>query len=1323
MKNIIILMLFLASSAFASSASSSDYIFLVDNSVMVDAYYNIFNAMASIFSSDSYYDILKLAFLMGGFFVFAGGIIATIGQGSAPTSATGTVASFGKYYVASTALLVILFSVKSTMWVSTNNIPTFCTVTSPDSATTGQAIEMPSVLAFAFSSTNLLGRELTNLAEAAFSEPSSTGQTTMLDQGGFAGAVNNTMKVINLDPNKVTMKDYGVDASAAASIGLDFNTGWQIFFSKCVYEVANNKGSEGIKKITEMEKAKDLDEWVKTFLTTPFSGTTREPGESLVDIGGQTMTCQNLYDTTLVPAVALLEDNVGCGLKTVNGGTLQILTGQSNLGVSDLQGVAVQSGLIYNLSQSKKMSGIGVQSAYVSGKTLAEQNQTNLATAGYMAKVLPYVQMTMRAVLYGFFPFVFVVIILPGGLGVLKSYGQTMAWIELWGPTAAVVNMFVNLQAESEISDHYTSTGLTMISATEMMSEANTIAGVAGMLYLSIPALTWLILKGSGQMLGSFTSGMSSGFSKNLQTDSVNRDVSGIEKMNQANKSNREAGLDKVVSFGEAQHYDAKAMGMAAGGALGAQLVNGLGSVGDSSYQKSGTDLKGASFKKTALGGNDMVINSAAASELIKSDSAKKEQMLLDVLSDKGDVSLLGADDVSKTTSNEAAAKVIQSEAKQDFTGTRDNKSNLKNLNTIIGANSASNEVAIAKTITDQNLGKDLAEAVDNKSTTEAAKEIGQYVETRSEKEALGEIKDGQVDSKTIAEGRPKDGVSKAMNINKARELLDLKKVMNEDGTVNKKNFEKWSHSEAGQAYLSDKAHMASIDEIQKDMGFKTPEEAVNFKAAVLAKEDVIDTKTKHKTQKEMDDEQIAQVKSASQVQKMKEDMNEFQDLGIIDEKGNYVAEKGDKYANSEGNLGALKQVANNEMFRKLKSRTGMSDKDLVQHFGGIAGTKDLIDRMSNKVIQGGATEDELISTSAAKVLGEVANNKAQENAVKQTIGKDKATAAEMLDEALSKDTEAGRNAALKLLYKNFNSQGLESEDLTKALVASEDKMIDMKDAQFRKVVNQNKKEISALSEKNDKIKEGFKKAIPGLTDADLKKISKKSMSINEIKETLDPTGSRNLDRGKLHQLSNISKKFSETNKKIEGLKSINNSYVSANQVKEDFRGTLYNNGSLESDGKGGFRHKDTFKNLEVGGIVDTQNYIQARKGQKLEYINLKGEEWKATLDANNELLTDSVKAERGFSYTGKFNYDATFAISNATNGKYDKGLAIGKSVINGISAAGGLVTGRGLLGKFGDAVGAPSAFSKGLNTVVKGKTAKDAVQSRKTGRQSYGGF
>lgn len=824
MRNIIILMLFLASSVFASE---NDYFFVVENATMVDAYFNVFNAMASIFSSDSYYDILKLAFLVGGFFIFAGGILSLVASGGASSGAT-TLTSFAKYYLTATALLVLLFSVKSTMWVSTNNIPTFCTVTDPGSATTGQAIRMPSVLAFVFSSTNLLGRELTNLAESAFS--SASGAPTMVNQGGFAGGVKNTLKILLHESDS----------------DVDFKTGWQLFFSKCVYEVANNKGQEGIDRVSGasgvtgmhgevgLERSKDLASWSVQYLNTPFTGTTRKPGESLVDIGGKTMTCQNLYDTTLAPSMAMLKAGVGCGLKEVNADTLKLIMGYTaGPGVSDLQTIALQAGLVGSLSESKKMSSIGVQAGYASGKTMGETNINNLNTANYMAEMLPYVQMTMRAILYAFFPFVFVVVILPGGLAVLKSYGQTLAWIELWGPTAAVVNMFVNLQAESKVSGTYTQEGLTMLTSVDMVSEANNIAGIAAMLYLAIPALTWLILKGSGQMLGNFTSGMSAGFTKNLQADAINKDVSGHRTAEEATRQNKENGLNKVVSFGEAQHYAAKTMGVNAGATMSAQMINGLDSVGDSAFQKSGSDYRGASLKKELLGSNSMVIETAAVNEAVSSKSKAVEQRLTGATGVDGKVNMGGASSVATTTGVASARNTLESKVQNETNGIIKNgvvnESALENTTKPVGELKAADDITKQKLV--ENLGPD---AVNKISTTNAVTQVGQTIAAESKQKETGEQNpDGSINGAKTLEVNKDVGVKNAFDIEKSRTELKRMEVIKEDGTVDKAKFKEWSDAMGGQAYLQANTAKMTTEKIQEHFNLGSRKEAENLQASI----------------------------------------------------------------------------------------------------------------------------------------------------------------------------------------------------------------------------------------------------------------------------------------------------------------------------------------------------------------------------------------------------------------------------------------------------------------------------------------------------------
>lgn len=121
MKKLYILLLLIFPSLLL--AETGEYTFVVENTTMVNSYFNIFNALASIFASQDYLDLLQLAFLFGGFIMLTKGVFATYeGSGNAKM-----ISEYGKYIATVVGLLVILGG-KSTIWITTNNIPTFCSM-------------------------------------------------------------------------------------------------------------------------------------------------------------------------------------------------------------------------------------------------------------------------------------------------------------------------------------------------------------------------------------------------------------------------------------------------------------------------------------------------------------------------------------------------------------------------------------------------------------------------------------------------------------------------------------------------------------------------------------------------------------------------------------------------------------------------------------------------------------------------------------------------------------------------------------------------------------------------------------------------------------------------------------------------------------------------------------------------------------------------------------------------------------------------------------------------------------------------------------------
>lgn len=518
MKKIVLVLLFMCSFAFASE----DFIFVVENTAMVDAYFNIFNAISALFSNDDYIDLLRLVFLLGGFFTFANSVLNSYDTG-------GTfLAPYAKYIIVGTSLLVLMGG-KATMFITTNNLPSYCSTGT--SMTTGTAVEMPSILAYTFTTINSIGRNGTQLAEAAYYTPSVYGTPSMSDSNGFGGSIKESIKLLSLNPNEVSLNnDLGTN--------FNFSKDWGRFFSQCVFEVTQNKGKEGEDKINELSKSKNIYTWAKDFLDYKFNGYSQSVGDiHTVNVSGVDTDCRT-YFNYLDTVTQTYLNSYACAAPLSNGGVLELLTGSTTGGISQLNEIALQSGIIASVEAVSKDYNVGIAgSDYATGKTRAEFTLSNQAAGAYMAQMLPYMQMTLRAVLYGFFPFLFAVALLPGGIRVLTQYGQTLLWVELWSPTAAVLNLFTNTQYKSDIGNKFTDEGLTIMNSYSYLSDSATIAGVAGYLYLSVPALTWLILKGSGHMLGSISAGVTAKFAQNLTSDSQARDLNQAKAAKASNTS------------------------------------------------------------------------------------------------------------------------------------------------------------------------------------------------------------------------------------------------------------------------------------------------------------------------------------------------------------------------------------------------------------------------------------------------------------------------------------------------------------------------------------------------------------------------------------------------------------------------------------------------------------------------------------------------------------------------------------------------------------------------------------------------------------------
>lgn len=674
-------------------ADTQDYYgFVVDNPTMIDAYFNIFNAMAGMFNSTAYNNLLKLVFLMGGFIVFFTGVLKTYETSSGQLA----ISDFIKYMLVGTALLIFIHSNKKSLVLTTKTFPTYCSagtgykqsgittdtiINGMANTTTGVVVSnIPEVLAWGFAFINEIGTESTKLAKTAFGDINGNVITeSPSDFASYLTAVGDIMKT-----------DLSVIASQSNSTAKDMTLGsaLQVILNDCILIPAGADSTNGLAIRNTMfstgDMVRTIDNLIKNATLIKYTNPTEasassttvanavtvngvQPGDFMVNYNGELTYCSTVWSDVYSRLDALKNsDAIECGptLRNVlNERTMKVLTGSNAISTTQAKEIALNAGII-NLVYNSNKNLMASEMAYASGKSMAQFVNESMGTGYYMAQMLPYLQMGMRAVLYAFFPFVFVVVLLPGGLKVLISYLQSLIWIELWSPTAAILDMFMELVAGTKFQDMYNSQGANMLNGIQTFSDTAMLASIGGYLYASVPALTWLILKGSGYMLGNISGAVAARMASNLNSDSINKDVSDLKRRDLVNQNMREKGKE-AVSLAEQERIGSEIQSRHSAGEwvrnvkeMDKQMKAGEGSVANN--LSAGLGVYNAITNAEKKGDKDAVGTMSKTTELDKTTDIETTNKL-------GIKDEKRMNEVANVNSNEKTIDTMTNEKKQAF--------------------------------------------------------------------------------------------------------------------------------------------------------------------------------------------------------------------------------------------------------------------------------------------------------------------------------------------------------------------------------------------------------------------------------------------------------------------------------------------------------------------------------------------------------------------------------------------------------------------------------------------------------------------------------
>lgn len=1334
MKNLKIILLILLSPVLLLA---QDYEFVVENSTMLNVYWNIFNAIAAMLNNSTYISLLRLAFLLGGFFVFVGTVFSAWEGANAKS-----LSPYAKYLFMGTALLTFVFSPKSNFTVTTNNIPSYCATSTTPTNATPFVVELPSVLAFTFATSNLIGRELTNLAESAFSTPSSVGNKSMKDSDGYLGALKQSIKLLTMDPNKVTMVDKKDSTGVSTGDIYDMSGALEKHFSKCIYEVANNKGLEGQKALTKFESSSNLETAISDFLNESFGeDPSLKSGNSYVTINGQTFTCSDNFNTNIKPMLDKFKTEFACSekYKTLNGGALEILTGKKGVPVSELSSIAMQSGLINTLENSKRISGIGISGAdYSTGKSKAEFNQSSMATGTYMAEMMPYIQMTMRAVLYGFFPFVFVVVLLPGGLKVLIQYAQTMLWIELWGPTAAVINMFVSMQAQEKLSSAYTKEGQILTNSIDMLTDASTIAGYGSYLYASVPALTWLILKGSGSMLGNVTGSISAGFGANLASKAVNMDAGDKKTVDNHNKAREEASL-KAVSFGEAMHFESQIGGAQRAGKLNASMYNGIDSNTDVAEQTESSSQKTALLAKSLSGTNNNVAEVKASEQALSYDSLKNKLSQADIYTngklDYEKLKKFGTSEGGKQTVDLMKTNKGREELSKIFNlkGTEEEKN--KELNKILSTIGATAEVSKTKqddvsqkqtgqtnedgsintnNVTKISTGKGTAEAKQTESTIQEMVKLGildkegKVINQEKYKEYVNS-EAGQAAMKTMygSEEFKQSGMSEdAYRQAKAKEMAITSNVQTSANQIVQNGTSKkdQENSLAKTALTNIKSDKKVIESTGKGDVNKATDRLSESKSTAEIK-DLYNFEKLKSLNPKMSNDDLAYAQAVTkaieenaslnkgdvidkETGKINENkLNEYKQDVDLNEKIAFDKKTGSSRATKD--VSDKNNISVKDMTQKTETITNSKEityaKNLEQKFKDLntAGAK-LGNSESLKTSEKLAEQDSNLTTKAKELKKQITSGEFKEGVKKEFYEKH-------IKEGMSK--EDANTAANLDTYKYFASTyGILDKNLTKETFDSSIAAINEKE---KKAISEIALKSGAITKQEfNSIKENESKKtslINEINEAKSKIASFKDTSKNnpEIDNSMNIQNQERIALKKENELIELNKKdnIKDINTKISKFATDNKEKIAdiKNEKMQSLAsvGNLYQStGGMRFNDDGSIEIADNIEHLDPNNLsqIDKDRIAQidgTNSGHEWKGIGFNGMKQNIIENSAGTAVTNTKSATWGESYTASYGYDKMYLAGSTTKGNNDKNLAIATGILETAFEVGAAIKGQ----------------------------------------------
>ncbi|AIK95669.1 conjugal transfer protein TraG N-terminal domain-containing protein [Candidatus Odyssella acanthamoebae] len=185
---------------------------------------------------------------------------------------------------------------------------------------------------------------------------------------------------------------------------------------------------------------------------------------------------------------------------------LPLTYGQLGLMSQDATNIIKQQIMISSFIKDtdKRSVSLGNSSNLAAQRAYLSQRATYQTLGAFAGDNLPILRAVMESITYAAFIFMIFLAILPFGWRILSAWAQIILWLQLWAPLYAILNYIMLSRATAKTVAAMSvsnSAGVTIANSVGILDANADISATAGFLSLSIPFISYALVKGVGSFV------------------------------------------------------------------------------------------------------------------------------------------------------------------------------------------------------------------------------------------------------------------------------------------------------------------------------------------------------------------------------------------------------------------------------------------------------------------------------------------------------------------------------------------------------------------------------------------------------------------------------------------------------------------------------------------------------------------------------------------------------------------------------------------------------------------------------------------------------